>query len=62
MNMIPDRRTPEQQLAEIRAKRAEYARRWRANNPDKEAAIKRRYWARKLAESQQPTGGQAESD
>ena len=60
--MIPDRRTPEQQLADMRAKRAEYARRWRAKNPEKDAAIKLRYWKRKLSESQQPAGEQTESD
>lgn len=53
-------RTPEEQLAAIRANNARYARKWRAANPEKEAAIKHRYWEKKLAETkknstQEPT-------
>ena len=50
---VDTNRTPEEQLAAIRANNAKYARKWRAANPEKEAAIKRRYWEKKLAESQQ---------
>ena len=42
--------TAEQQLANMRAKRAEQARRWRANNPEKQAQIQARYLQRKLAQ------------
>lgn len=33
---------------EVKAVRNEYYRQWRARNPDKVAAINRRYWERKL--------------
>ena len=37
--------------------RADYAKEWRRNNPDKQKAITARYWERKAAQSNQtPTG------
>ena len=54
--------TAEERLAKIRAKNAEYARRWRQRNPDKEAAIKRRYWEKKLAGKQQDNAQEPTSE
>ncbi|MBQ9040948.1 MAG: hypothetical protein IJ119_15900 [Clostridia bacterium] len=43
---------PEEVLANIRAARAAYARRWRQKNPEKQAAITARYWAKRAAQLQ----------
>jgi hypothetical protein len=40
--------TAEERLAQIKARNAEYARKWRAKNPQKSAEITARYWQRKL--------------
>ena len=45
--------TAEERLAKLRAKNAEYARRWRAKNPEKVAAIARRYWEKRIAALQE---------
>ena len=52
----------EQQIANIRARRAQYAKKWREANPDKAAAIAQRYWARKAAEAQQMATGDTGTD
>lgn len=44
---------PDEVLANIRAARAEYARQWRQKNPEKQAAITARYWAKKCAQLQE---------
>ena len=48
---------PEEVLANIRAARAAYARRWRQKNPEKQAAITARYWATKCAQLQEQAQG-----
>ena len=53
--------TAEERLAQIRAKNAEYARKWRAKNPEKQAANARRYWSKRLEELKQ-TSGQQDTD
>lgn len=47
----------------VRKERSRYAREWRAKNPDKVAAINRRYWERKAqqrTEAEREEGGGAE--
>ncbi len=48
---------PEEVLANIRAARAAYARRWRQKNPEKQAAITARYWQRRMERMQQQAQG-----
>ena len=40
-------------MKDIRAARAAYARAWRQKNPEKQAAIVRRYWTKKIREMQE---------
>lgn len=49
----PTNDLPEEVMADIRAAQARYARQWRARNPERQAAIVRRYWIKKAAQMQQ---------
>lgn len=51
---------PEEILANIRAARAQYARQYRKQHPEKIAAITARYWAKKASMLQEQA--QAEND
>lgn len=41
--------------AEVRAARAAYYREWRRKNPEKQAAIQRRYWEKKILSEREAT-------
>lgn len=51
-----DTRSPELILAERRARNAENQRKWREKNPERAAAIARRYWEKKTLEAKQKEG------
>lgn len=48
-----DNVSAEERLAAIRTRNAEYAKKWRAKNPEKAAQIARRYWEKRISVLQQ---------